>query len=380
MPLTNGFSLRTLAAALVATVFAAAAASPAAADTVWTISSGANAKPFPRPNVKIESMTGDALMFRSVSQDRAAEPKPIKEIHRIEVDGESALNTAEVAFVDGKWDDAVTGYQRSITATRKDWVKQYATLRLLTAAQKSGKFTAAAAGFIALVQRDPKTAAKVKPDVPKDKKGELPAAISAVKTALADSRLKPAQKNALQAFLVEMYIANGQLEEAEALGGQVARAAPAGGDRAGGDAGANKGQVELKLQLALASLKQKKYKETIAAIDSISADLTDPEQQAQAMFCLAEATAGEAGDDPAALKGAAMAYMRVVAHFKDEADAPHVAESLLKTGVVLEQAKLLPDALAAYESVQADYKDSPHAAAAAEGAARVRKAIEAARG
>jgi hypothetical protein len=378
MPLTNGFRSRAVAAALVATVLAAVS-SPAMADTVWTISSGANAKPFPRPNVKIERMQGDALLFRSVSQDRAAEPRPIKEIWRVQVDDEPALNAAETAFVESKWDDAVDGYQKSIGASRKDWVKQYATLRLLSAAKQSGKFTAATAGFIALVQRDPATAARVKPDVPKDKNADLPPAINAVKAALADTRLKAAQKNTLQAFLVELYIANGQLEEAEALGGQVAKAAPAGRDRAG-DAAANKGQVELKLQLALASLKQKKYKETIAAIDSISADLTDPGQQAEAMFCLAEARAGEAGDDPAALKAAAMAYMRVVAHFKNQAGAPHVAESLLKTGVVLEQAKLLPDALAAYEAVQDEYKDSPHAEAAAAAAARVRKAMEAAKG
>ena len=374
----NGLPLRRVAAALLSV---ALLASPALGDTVWTIAAGANAKPFKRDKMKIEDMKGDGLLFRSAAQDRPSDPKPLAEIWRIEVDGETALNAAEAAYTTGKWDDAVRGYQKAISASGKDWVKQYATLRMLSAAEKSGKFSAAAAAFVTLVQRDPATAAKRKPDVPKDK-AELPAAITTIKTALGDGRLKAAQKSTLQAFLAELYVANGQLSEAEALGGQ-AGAAPAtpGEDGAPAPAaGANKGQVDLKLQLALASLQQKKYKEALAAIESISADLTAPEQQASAMFCIAEAEAGLAGDDPAALKEAALAYMRVVAHFKNDANAPHVAESLLKTGTVLEQAKLLPDALAAYQAVQADYKDSPHAEQAAAGAARVRKALDAAKG
>ena len=55
-------------AALAALVgcFAAVGISPTAAraDTVWTLSSGANAKPFERPKVKIDGLQGDALLFR----------------------------------------------------------------------------------------------------------------------------------------------------------------------------------------------------------------------------------------------------------------------------------------------------------------------------
>lgn len=348
--------------------------SAAVADTVWTIATGPNAKPFKRDRVKIEKMQGDALIFRSAAQNRASDPRPLKEIWRVEADGETALNNAEKAYTEDKWDQAIASYQKAVSSSGKDWVKQYATLRLLAAAEKSGKFSAAAAAFVTLVQTNPTIAASKKPDVPKDKKSEYPAAIESLKTALNDSRLKPAQKNALQAFLVELYIANGQLKEAEALGGQVADARPAGADP---DAGPSRSQLELKVQLAVASLKQKKYQETIDAIEAIADDLTEPERQAQAMFCLAEAKAGLAGNDPAALKEAALAYMRVVAHFKNDDGAPHVAESLLKTGVVLEQAKLLPDALAAYQAVQSEYKNTPQAEEAAEGAARVRKAIEA---
>ena len=226
-----------------------------------------------------------------------------------------------------------------MTASRKDWVKQYSTIRLVTAAEKSGKFSAAATAYAALVARDPKAAENAKPGIPEGK-AELPGAINAVKTALGDAKLKPEQKSTLQAFLAELYIANGQPKEAEALGGKAAaptatgRAhdAAAGTPAARGNApppAANKGQLDLKLQLAVASLKQKKYQEAIDAVDSVAASLTDPDQQADALFCVAEAKDGLAGDDAAKLKDAALAYMRVVAHFRSQPQAPHVPESLL---------------------------------------------------
>jgi tetratricopeptide (TPR) repeat protein len=361
------------------------------ADTVWTVAAKPGAKPFERPKVKIEGLGPAGLAFRSEA-GRAAEPKPLKDIYRIQVDDETALNSAEESLVAQKWDDAVSNYQRALSATRKDWVKQYATLRLIAAAAKSGKFSAAATAYAAAVARDPKTADGMKPEIPANGKSQLPAAISAVKTALGDTRIKPESKNTLQAFLAELYIANGQLKEAEALGSRSLSPAPAGttggnvekavsdGTPAAAAPAVNKGQIDLKLQLAQASLQQKKYQEAIDAIQSVAAGITEPIQQANALFTIAEAKAGLAGNDAAKSKDAALAFMRVVAHFKNEQNAPRVAESLVRAGEMLEQAKLYQDALAAYESVQKDYKNSPQARGAATGVARVKKAIEAAKG
>jgi hypothetical protein len=376
------------------------------ADTVWVGADGKKA--LERKNMKIEGMVGGGLVFRSASADRAAEPRPLKEIWRIQVEDEKALNDAETALTQEKWDDAVAGYKRAIAATRKDWVKQFASMRMLTAAEKSGKFSAAAAAYSALVARDPKAAESVKPEIPANAKADLPAAIDAVKTALADTKLKGPQKNALQAFLAELYIANDQAKEAQALAGEAPApprttasgvpAKPRGSTDDADDkappartataaprntrntdaAAPSKSQVDLNLQLATASLKQKNFQDAVDKIDAIADNLNEPEQQAQALFCLAEAKAGLAGNDAGKLKDAALAYMRVVAHFRgDPAQQTHVAESLLKSGEVLERAKLLPDALAAYEAVKTDYKESPQAKDAAEGIARVQKAIEA---
>jgi tetratricopeptide (TPR) repeat protein len=385
---------RTAATAAVSLVVALACVpGEARADSVW-IGSGANA--LERKNMKIDGLTAQGLLYRSASVDRVAEPKPLKDIYRIAVDDEPALNAAETAFVAEKWDDAVAGYQKSLNTSRKDWVKQYATTRMIAAAEKSGKFPAAVSAYAVLAQRDPDAADAARPDVAKAAKADLPGAINTLKAALATPGLKTPQKQSLQTFLGQLYVANGQLKEAEAISGKTAApagstvsAAPAARDITASTAAAapattpppapaaNKGQVDLKLQLAQAAIKQKKFQEAIDAIDSVSSSIVEPADQADALFSLAEAKTGLAGKDPAKLQDAALAYMRVVAHFKGKPDAPHVADSLLRAGTVLEQAKMLPDALAAYEAVKADYKDGPQAKEAATAAARVRKAIDA---
>jgi TolA-binding protein len=371
--------------------------SAARADTVW-VSATATGKPIPLKNVKVQDLTSQGLLFRSAS-GQFADPRPLKQVSRLEVDDEPALNSAEVAFEAEKWDDAVAGYQKSFNTTRKNWVKQYATTRMVAAAEKSGKFPAAVSAFAVLAQYDLKSADDARPDVAKAAKADLPAAINTIKATLAAPGLKAPQKQSLQTFLGQLYVANGQLKEAGAISGRAdapagsaVAAAPAAQDVSAPTApaaappavtppaapAANKGQVDLKLQLAQAAIKQKKYQEAIDAIESVSSSIVEPPDQADALFSLAEAKAGLAGNDPAKLQDAALAYMRVVAHFKGKPGAPHVADSLLRAGTVLEHAKMLPDALAAYEAVQADYKDAPQAREAATAAARVRKAIDAA--
>jgi tetratricopeptide (TPR) repeat protein len=379
----------------VLSLVAALAHVPAArADTVW-VGSGPNA--LERKNMKIDGLTAAGLLFRSASVDRVAEPKPLKDIYRIAVDDEPALNAAETAFVGEKWDDAVAAYNKTINTSRKDWVKQYATTRMIAAAEKSGKFPAAVSAFAALAQRDPSAADAAQPDVTKAAKSDLPGAINTIKAALAVPGLKAPQKQSLQTFLGQLYVANGQLKEAEAVSGKPAgpaasavAAAPAAREVTAAPTApapatappsapppANKGQVDLKLQLAQAAIKQKKFQEAIDAIESVSSSIVEPADQAEALYSLAEAKTGLAGNDPAKLQDAALAYMRVVAHFKGKPGAPHVADALLRAGTVLERAKMLPDALAAYEAVQADYKDGPQAKEAATAAARVRKALDA---
>jgi len=96
------------------------------------------------------------------------------------------------------------------------------------------------------------------------------------------------------------------------------------------------------------------------------ASFVDPAQQADALFILAEAKYAlalnkkDAGD----LKDAALAYMRVVANFKDAPNHPHVPESLLRTANIEEQLNDAPAAQLLYQQIAQQYPDDPIAAVA----------------
>ncbi len=95
------------------------------------------------------------------------------------------------------------------------------------------------------------------------------------------------------------------------------------------------------------------------------------------MFMLAQAKEGLASDDPKALMDAAIAYMRVVANFGKTPDAPHIAESLMKTAAIEEKLSKPEEALRIYNDVASNYKDAPAAQDAAGSAARISAAIKA---
>jgi hypothetical protein len=102
--------------------------------------------------------------------------RTVADISRLEVNGEQKFNDAEKAFADArnakdeataksKYGDAVTGYTATIGSTNKPWLKDYAALRMQTAAPRSGRFDAAVAAWKAMVDKDPASAAKSKPSV-----------------------------------------------------------------------------------------------------------------------------------------------------------------------------------------------------------------------
>jgi hypothetical protein len=128
--------------------------------------------------------------------------------------------------------------------------------------------------------------------------------------------------------------------------------------------------AKLKLDQALVALDKKDYAKVQADIKSAAGQLTDPKDQAQALLILADAKAGiarvGAGDAPAAWQDAALAYMRVVAHFKDNPAPPlaiPVSQALLKTAQIEERLKDPQAARQLYQEVATTY---PQTTAAAE--------------
>ena len=100
------------------------------------------------------------------------------------------------------------------------------------------------------------------------------------------------------------------------------------------------------------------------------------------MYLIAEARYGAAlalkqnpptPADIAALQDAALAFMRVVAHFKDLPDRPHVAQAMLRTGQICEMTNDASGATRAYTQLVQQYPDDPNVPAARQGLDRLKQ-------
>ena len=73
------------------------------------------------------------------------------------------------------------------------------------------------------------------------------------------------------------------------------------------------------------------------------------------------------------MKDVALSYMRIVANFKDAPNAPHVPESLLATGEILEKLNDTEGAVNLYTQLSTPYPESAAGAKAKEGLQRLKK-------
>ena len=360
--MSGGFQLHRPLVGRAAFALLALTAASASADTVW-LRSGTSPTALERPNVKVEKIEDNLLFFRSSQSDRVTE-RPLEEVLRINADGETMFNAAEDAFAAGDWDKAASNYQRAATMSTKQWVKDRAGLRLVASAEKSGKFPAAVAGWVSLLGRDASLAAKYKPQIPPNARaGSLDPAVAEVERALNDTRLPAGPRQTLMAYQMELARANGDVKRAQSIGTKIT---------AGGGAGG--ATPELALQLAFLALDQKQYEQALKEIEGASAVFNDPAQQTEALYCVAEARAALAKDDPSALKDAALAYMRVVARAKSgRVSSPRVPDALLKTAAIQERLGASKEATLLYRQVADEFKGTDAATRAAEAADRLGK-------
>jgi tetratricopeptide (TPR) repeat protein len=307
-----------------AAAVAALALSPAAlrADTVWT-RSGTNT-PVPIEGTVTQIAEGKLQMQGKTGN---AVTRPLDQVWRIKADTEPALSEAEEAFEQNKFDVAAAAYDKALQSTKKDWVKDRAADRLVVAAEKAGQFPLQAAAFAQVALRDPLGAADKKPLVPADK-AQVLKAIPSVERAFA---AKPT--DLLRGFLGELYVAAERFDD-------LAKLTPAGGAKDPG------------LIVLQASVAAKKGNPALAVqtIEQYKALIAQPDQQLEALYTLATAKEALAGTDPAKMQEAAVAYMRVVAHFGTRGD-PRVAESLNKTAGLLERSGQPAEAAAVYAQV-----------------------------
>lgn len=336
----------------------------------FVASSSAEGKGVPYNNVKIMGIDGGNLAFRTAAGQDST--RPLAQVSQLTIDGETAFNDAEAAYVADDFAKAAEGYQKTVRATSKDWIKDRSAQRLVESAGKAGKFDAAVTGYVALVSRSPELAATSKPQLPEGKSTFLDSAAKEVDAASNDGKLKPEQRAMLLSFLLELHRARG---DNAAAGAAAERLLKVAGNDANNPAAAA-ALADMKLNLAKLALDGKNYQKAASDIEQNRAIFNDPAQQAQALFVLAEARAGLAAGktDEETLKGIALAYMRVVTFGKDQpSSAANVALSLSKTAAVLEQLKQPKQARDLYQQVATAYPNSPVAADAKAAAERLSK-------
>jgi TolA-binding protein len=321
---------------------------------------------------KIVGIEQGQLLYRT--RDGRDNSKELDKVDRIEVDGEPALNEGESAFSTEAFDKAVDAYQKVIRSTNKPWLGYWASRRLQAAAEKTGRFDAAVSAFVARVQfEDPNSIPR--PALPGEQSTYLNTAVKDVLNALSNPKLNDPQRIALLGFLIDLQRARRDTKAADDAANRLDEllAKDPNNPQAG------RAIAKRKLQTAQAAMDKKDYRAAINEIESSRAQFTDPVQQADALYLLAEARFQQAAPSrqPQALKDSALAFARVVAHFKDAPDRPHVTAALMRIAQIEELLGEPQAARAVYEQLASQYPDDPNAAAAKQSAERLRSSAPA---
>jgi TolA-binding protein len=351
-------------------------AGAARADSLW-VSSAKGDDPAVKANVleiakvKIAQIDDTAATFSNISGREST--RDVKQVVRIAIDDEPSLNAAEESYIAEKWEPAVDNYVKTLKTTKRDWLKDWVAKRLLVAAEKANRFDAAATAYItAILGKSGKNAAK--PAMPDPKSTYLATAVTETQTALQNAKLAADQRQALLSFLLDLHRTRNDQKGMQDVMQQMVRA----GATASNDPAAAGALARMKLDVAGVAIDGKQYKKAIDEINANKAIFVDPRDQAAALYILAQAQEGLAGEDATALQDAALAYMRVVAQCKDVPGKPHVVDALMKTASILERTKNNKAALELYQQVAAQFADDPAAAKATENAQRLSQQSQAA--
>lgn len=327
--------------------------------------------------LKIQRIEGDKLFYEFHGNERSIE---IAKITRISADGETALNAAEDALALDKHEMAIDGFQRVARAggtSAKPWTSEWASRRLLVVAQKSGRFDAAVAAYIARVMNENPSSVP-RPQLPDERSSYLDTAAADVNAALSNPKINDEQRVALLSFLVDLQRARKDTRAGDLVAQRLDEVLA----KDPNNPQAGRAIARRRLQTAQAALDRKDFRQALSEIETGRAQFTDPVQQADALYLMAEARLGLASsakqnplssNDVAALQDAALSFMRVVAHFKDVPDRPRVAQSILRTGQICEMINDAAGATRAYTQLAQQYPDDPNTAAAKQGLDRLKQ-------
>lgn len=355
------------------TVAAAATASWADTLAIRRPDAPAGAAPTVYSDVQVTNIAEGRVAFTTASGNDV--DKPLDSVVAINLDSEPPFNQAMQDVAAGQFDRATDEFDQTIQKTDKPWLKTYCEPLLTDAANKAGRFDKAVAGYINLVMNQTAIAAAHRPTMPAAGSAYLDSAAQSLSDAADYPNLSSPQQQAILSLLLEVQRAR---NDAGAIATVAGRLAKLGGDT--GSPIANEASLALadaKLTLAQTALSQKDYDRAASIITSSGNLFLDPKRQADALFILAQARDGQAQakNDADTWKDAAIAYMRVVANFKDAAGAPHVADSLLAAASILEDhLNEGGKALRVYQNIEKQYPGTPAADAAADRVSRLQSA------
>jgi tetratricopeptide (TPR) repeat protein len=312
------------------------------ADTIWIGDTMKDA--IKVDGVKIQDPKGDKLGY--LTDQGMITSKAFSKLQEINIDGETTFNSAEQAYAAKDYDTAITAYQTLLESSSKDWMQTRAAMRLIAAGKVKNRYDAQVAAYVALLQKDPATAAQNKPTPPVEHSPYLDTALGSISKGLDNPKLDNTQKSTLLNLELEIQQAKGDDAQATGTLQQL--------DAMGASTDAMK--ATLKLASARMAYKSKQYPQAIADIEQNKAIFTDPDQQVDALFVLAEAKFAVDGDktDPDVLKDLGLNYMRVVTFGSQLADKPHVADSLYQTAMIEEKLKENAAALQLYNQIVND--------------------------
>jgi hypothetical protein len=333
----------------------------ATADAIWVGESTRN--PIMAGDVHIIAIQSNMLIYSIGDGEQTT--KPLDQVQQISVGGETDFNIAEQSYRDARPGDAAEGYQRAIRTTSKDYVRDRASVRLAELAAKLQRFDLAATAYVALLVQEPGIAVRNKPVVAETDASYLGSAISDIQRTLASANLTDSQRGALLGFALEIYRAKNDSVMVNQTAGELMKlglAKPAD-------------VAIVKLASARLSLDAKNYQQAMADIQENRTLFTDPGQQTDALFILAQAQDRMNADHPndQSLKDSAISYMRVVLAARDAPGRPHVSEALFRVAEIEEQLKEPLAASQLYRQITRDFTGQPIASRAKAASDRLAK-------
>jgi hypothetical protein len=304
------------------------------------------------PGVHVDRIEDGKVYFVINGEMRS---KPASEIVSISLDDEPDFNAGDSAYQSQNYATAADSYSHTISTTDKDWLKNWIAPRLLDAANRASRFDLAALGWIHIAETDPAAAANQRPAVPTQPSDALNNSVPELNDAVKSTHDE--SKRLILGLLLDVQTARKDSAAAAAAAQQLTNLA--GGNT--GDSDASLAEQKTRLALARLALYNKKFDQAMATIDSSAQVLTDPRNQADALYLRAQAEEGIAlaTDKPDDWKDAALAYLRVYVHFRDGPASVHSATALLKAAQI--ESAHLGDSQAAqtlYQKVVSEYKDS----------------------